>query len=272
MRILLFGGGLGNQIFEYAFYLYIKRLFPNAKVYGVYNRFWLNEHNGLEINKFFDVQLPPRSLYSDVLSVGFYLYKKVCPKSRFLDLNTKRMENETAIFFNAYKLNKQYIPKEHDWLAFKNEIILQKENEEILKKIKSVNSYFIHVRRGDYLSPKYKSRFSNTCTIEYYLKAISIVKKKVDHPTFFCFSDDIEWMKANMNIENAVYVDWNIGDTSFVDLLLMSYCEGGIIANSTFSYWGARLGKRKEIVIYPLKWINSKEMTPNIFPNSWIGI
>lgn len=271
MRILLFGGGLGNQIFQYAFYCYLRRRFPKEKVFGVYNKFWLREHNGLEINKRFNVALPPRSFLIDLLSGLLYFLKIVHPKTKLLDLSTRIFQNENALFLNAYKLNHSFIPEVSDWISFKK-FSLSGQNLHVYRKIKSTQSIFIHVRRGDYLSEKYKHRFENTCTVEYYRKALSVIYEKVEDPVFFCFSDDIEWMKLNLALDNATFIDWNTGADSYIDMYLMSQCYGGIIANSTFSYWGARLGLAKNLILYPQRWINSDLGQPDIFPEGWIEI
>lgn len=89
----------------------------------------------------------------------------------------------------------------------------------------------------------------------------------------FAFSDDIPWMREHLVTlpKNTVFVDWNKGRDSYLDMYLMSNCKAGIIANSTFSYWGARLGEEK-YVIYPSKWINSSFGAFDIFEESWQGI
>ena len=91
---------------------------------------------------------------------------------------------------------------------------------------------------------------------------------KLKHPdaTFFVFSNDMEWTKNNiLNLgKRVVYVDWNQGDDSYLDMFLMSHCKACIMANSTFSFWGAKIGSRKDI-IYPAKWSNSPFGNPDIF-------
>ena len=112
----------------------------------------------------------------------------------------------------------------------------------------------------------------NICTTEYYNKAVHIIKKEISNPTFYIFSDDIEWVKNNLPLENACYIDWNTGNQSIYDMYLMTNAKAHIIANSTFSYWGAMLSKSSLITIYPKKWFNSKFAVPNIFPQNWIGL
>ena len=87
---------------------------------------------------------------------------------------------------------------------------------------------------------------------------------------FFVFSDDIDWAKSIINVPNVTFVNNNKGKDSYIDMFLMSLCHHNIIANSTFSYWAARLNKKTNMVIYPSKWYNT--FTPDIFPESWCGI
>lgn len=273
MKILYFGGGLGNQIFEYAFYLYLKKKFPNEKIIGYYNKNKLKEHNGLEINQWFNIKLPHSSWYAGFICLFMYFAKKI-NLTKYVDISNRNFNNNKAIVINAYKFNKQYIPNDHKWIEFNIDIAnLSLQNRQTLNLIKASNSVFIHVRRGDYLSPKYIKRFQGTCTLDYYNKAIHRIKEHIKSPTFFIFSDDMNWAKRNI-ITNCktIYIDWNTKENSPLDMFLMSQCKAGIIANSTFSYWGAQLGISNKFIIYPSKWINSEDGNPDIFNEQWIKI
>ena len=137
--------------------------------------------------------------------------------------------------------------------------------------IQGTQSVSLHIRRGDYLDPENLERYGGICTIEYYMKGISIIKNYFERPSFFIFSNDMEWVKENMDIPNPVYIDINKGKDSYMDMYLMSRCKANIIANSSFSYWGAMLNiNPSPLVVYPQKWFNN--YTPDIFPQSWIGI
>lgn len=81
----------------------------------------------------------------------------------------------------------------------------------------------------------------------------------------------MSWVKKNLLIPSPIYIDWNNGKDSYIDMFLMSNCLYAIIANSTFSYWGATLGRKKEIIVYPAKWVNEPYTAPCIFPNHWIA-
>lgn len=270
MKILVFGGGLGNQIFGYAFSEYIRNEYPDQKVYGVYNESYLSEHYGLEINKWFDVDLPPSKWYISGLTYALYAVKKLTGWTGLLDLNQVVMQKKDALVYFAQHTDKRYIP-EGDWLRFKiTDEVLGRQNIDLLNEIRNSNSIFVHIRRGDYLSPKYIDRFRGCCTLDYYHRALDYTNKNIKNPKYFVFSNDIEWSKENLKIDAPIYVDWNIGEQSPIDMYLMSQCKSGIIANSTFSYWGAVLGRKKEIVIYPNKWINPPFSVGDLFFEDWI--
>lgn len=268
MKIIVFGGGLGNQIFGYAFSQYLIR--NGEKVYGIYNKRWLNEHHGLELNTVFEVNLPLSALAAKIVCTSLFLLKKVGLYKNKIDMGTRTF-NPDAIIYHGCKANKRFIPEGNDWIKFKD-IALNEKNKEVLAEIRSTNSVFVHVRRGDYLSDRYRALYEGTCPLTYYKEALSLVENNITKSNYFVFSDDIEWTKKNLGLSNATYIHWNTGTDSYIDMFLMSNCKAGIIANSTFSFWGARLGNEKQIVTYPEKWINTNDGAPDIFPDSWIKL
>lgn len=273
MKILVFTGGLGNQIFEYAFYLYLKKVFPNEHFYGLYGK-KLSEHYGLELDKWFQVNLPTQPWWVLPVTGIFYIYKQCFPNSQCLDLNQLDLIHPKAMVFFPFKFNKKFVPSESNWLQWEiDEATLSDDNKGILSEIRQTNSCFIHIRRGDYLHPAYKSLFENCCTLEYYQGALVLMKKKHPDVKLICFSDDMTWVRDNMDMgTDALYVDWNTDKDSPLDMYLMSQCKNAIIANSTFSYWGARLGVKKECVIYPHRWWNKETGNPDIFMDEWVGV
>jgi len=127
--------------------------------------------------------------------------------------------------------------------------------------------YRFHIRRGDFISETSDNNISNT---DYYDRAIQIISQKMAHPLFIFFSNDIEWVKKCFNLSNAMYVDWNTGIDDWQDMYLMSQCKHNIIANSTFSWWGAYLNANAEkIVVCPSVFIKNIK-TPNIYPAEWV--
>jgi hypothetical protein len=179
------------------------------------------------------------------------------------------------------------MPNWHTYL-FPNEIkdILNKlfifpdfndnKNKNLQQIITSTNSVSIHLRRLDYMTdPKWRCSHGDICDIDYYVNAVTYIKQHVPNSQFVVFSDTSEWVKSNLPIENAIYVDWNKGKYSFRDMQLMSLCKHNIIANSSFSWWGAWLNQNpNKIVIAPIKWLNRHDNTYSlkfIFPE-WITI
>jgi hypothetical protein len=127
------------------------------------------------------------------------------------------------------------------------------------------NTCSIHVRRGNYVE---RQNFHPLQTIEYYKQAISIIG---ENTLFLIFSDDIEWCKINLNfIENKIFISGNL---DYQDLYLMSKCNHNIIANSTFSWWGAWLNNyNNKKVIYPSHWFNNGPDSSEIGGENWIKI
>ena len=147
------------------------------------------------------------------------------------------------------------------------------KNKALLLGIDNSNSVSIHVRRGDYVSNQTTNQFHGVCSLAYYRKAIKSIKDKVKNPIFYVFSDDPEWCKDNLTIaEKTTYISHNSGEKSWEDMRLMSHCKYNIIANSSFSWWGAWLNDNPtKIVIAPQKWFNDPSIdTQDVIPDSWL--
>jgi hypothetical protein len=153
---------------------------------------------------------------------------------------------------------------------------LSEKNLEIEKRISQTNSISVHIRRCDYVNDPATNKIHGTCNIEYYLKAVQLMKEKVPDPHFFIFSDDTDWASENIVFDgNKEYITNNVGNDSCFDIYLMSLCKHNIIANSSFSWWGAWLNQNKEkIIIAPDRWFVDEEMNDKckIVPSEWIKI
>lgn len=150
-----------------------------------------------------------------------------------------------------------------------------KKDVEILARIHECNSVSIHIRRADYVTDANANKAHGTCPIEYYNKAASIIAGKVADPHFFVFSDDHGWAKENIKINYpTVYVNHNNSDTNYQDLRLMASCKHNIIANSSFSWWGAWLNENpNKIVITPQRWFaDTNRDTSDLIPSTWTRI
>jgi hypothetical protein len=149
--------------------------------------------------------------------------------------------------------------------------ITDEVNHGFLSSIRECNSVAVHIRRGDYLEAAYRDRFFGICDDEYYENAMEYVRDRVDNPRFFVFSNDVRWCEEHYGgCEDVVIVKGNDEDACYNDLNLMRYCRHDIIANSSFSWWGAWLNENAEkIVIAPKVWLNG-EKTPDIWCDGWI--
>ena len=148
-------------------------------------------------------------------------------------------------------------------------------NRETAEMILNSESVSLHVRRGDYVtSPEYREIY-DICNLGYYERCIKYITDRVKSAHFFIFSDDSEWAKNNLKIPfPTTFVGHNNDKTNYEDLRLMSQCQHNIIANSSFSWWGAWLNANPgKIVCAPEKFIRLRNFdTKDILPENWIKI
>jgi len=143
------------------------------------------------------------------------------------------------------------------------------------EKIRNNNSVSLHIRRGDYISNEATNKFHGTCDLNYYTKAVNYINSLVKNPYYYIFSDDLDWCKKNINkIFNGQLVSFIKNSEDSVDLQLMMQCKNSIIANSSFSWWGAWLNSNpKNITIAPQKWFQSTDLNQShILPENWIKL
>ena len=140
------------------------------------------------------------------------------------------------------------------------------QNKAIAREMAASTSVSIHVRRGDYL--RY---FPNNVLDEaYYGPAMAYFTERFKDVHFFIFSNDISWCREHLSAERISFVDWNTGKDSPYDMWLMTQCKHNIIANSSFSWWGAWLNNNPEkIVIAPGRWFDEFS-TPDIYCKDWV--
>jgi hypothetical protein len=148
-------------------------------------------------------------------------------------------------------------------------------NKNLLEIISGCNSVSLHIRRGDYVSNRSTMEIHGVLGIDYYVRALDLMEEKVKDPQIFVFSDDIHWARENLKTDLPLhFIDHNGAEKNYEDLRLMSNCKNHIIANSSFSWWGAWLSSNPEKnVITPLNWFNQSNMdTRDLIPASWYRI
>ena len=149
---------------------------------------------------------------------------------------------------------------------------LQARNDETVRRMEGTCSVSVHIRRGDYLDEINRELFGGICTEIYYEKAMEYMKNRFPDAKFFLFSDDISYVKEHFQGEQYQIIDWNYGKDSFYDMMLMSRCRHNICANSTFSFWGARLNRHGDkIMIRPSVHKNTQICVPEQMKELWKG-
>ena len=273
-------GGLGNQMFQFATGFAIAKK-NNVRLSLDLN--YINQRqlfNGFELDKVFDIYskvsflnkaLSLQSInFKEILNkidVTFYNFKEPhfhytskildIPKHSFLDGYW-----QSELYFKDYakEIRKIFYFSDH----------LDKQNHLISNDINQSNSISIHIRRGDFLLKRNDNHYINLK--EYYLKAINESSKFFKNPKYFIFTDDPSWVTDNFVLDHSYFIVAVNQDTkSFYDMHLMSLCKSNIIANSSFSWWGAWLNNKKDKIIYaPKNWFKDKSIsTDDLIPSSW---
>jgi len=285
--IIKIAGGLGNQMFQYAFYQLCIDLGYNASIdisYYDKNRC----HNGFELIKIFSIDAkyanPNLSeILGDFNNNVYNRFRRALIGNRKSLIKESNFSYEKLInlaydnvYFNGYWQNELFFKNISDSLRkdFKFQVNINElsiSNKSFLEEISNGETVSLHIRRGDYLNIPLHN---GCCTEEYYLKAIQKILELHENVKFFIFSDDIEWcMKIFDNI-TPIYVSGNATKSSFLDMFLMSKCKHNIIANSTFSWWSAWLNENSnKTVICPRKWFNNETINNDyVTPESWFKI
>lgn len=281
-------GGLGNQMFQYAIG---KSISVTRNVDFKIDTFKINNSNyvarDFSLSKFnISVELANISEVKDFHNSKYldFIIGKLYQKN--IRFSNKIFEKKPFYFDEKMlSLNNGYL--DGYWQCYKyfediREVLLEEftlvnemnlENKLIYNKIKELNSVSIHIRRGDYVKDKKNNAIYNVFGIEYYHNAIDFIANKIDNPYFFVFSDDLEWASKNLFLSNATYVDVNSSKNPENDLILMANCKHNIIANSTFSWWGAWLNDNpNKITIAPKRWMSTIDDLYDLYPDTWISL
>ncbi|MDR2562944.1 MAG: alpha-1,2-fucosyltransferase [Prevotellaceae bacterium] len=273
MKIICLQGGLGNQMFQYAFYRYmmkrgfVVRLDASSKS--------LNDHTGFELLRVFpNIKIENKTNSYAVRRIKHIIFSNL-QKHRFGfvakdEASDLRERTFSEWLYYGYWQQYAYINEMREELM--NDFYftsLDENNVEAAEQMQRAASVSVHIRRGDYTTGKI---FSGICTADYYSAAVKLIENKIKNPVFFVFSDDVEWVRKNIVIPQAQYIDKNSGTNSFRDMQLMSLCKHNIIANSSFSWWGAWLNANvNKTVILPKKWSNIN-LPINLNIAEWIDL
>ena len=285
-------GGLGNQMFQYAFCTALNEKGQKTRLsFSCY--LYYEHHNGFELARAFKLKLPlPSRMLNFFLQHAGFLYKNKLAAGFFRrvinrhEAKQRVYKEKKEFLFDGEVFNQQHVFFTGTWqseLYFKDaaaqiqkQFVFEKPadtaNKKLINEINNSNAVSLHIRRGDYLNSHWKESLTVIKNMEYYKEAAALLAKHVDRPRYFVFSDDMEWVKANLPLPGCTYVENNKGNESYRDMYLMSLCKHNIIANSTFSWWGAWLNTNPDkIVIMPEKWMNNNTCE-GLIVKEWIKL
>jgi hypothetical protein len=255
MIITKLQGGLGNQLFQWAV---TKSLSIKYNTEYYFDNYYFSLKKNDDVSKFtLDIE--------NIVNININNYVGKLPII-YDDFIHKDISDNSIL--DGYWQSEKYFIEIEDIIRNELEINLDTYNY-ILNKypIINENTLSIHIRRGDYTKLQHIHPLQN---LDYYKKAYDIIND--NSINVLVFSDDIEWCKNNIKFDNITYIE---GETNIVDMYIMSLCKHNIIANSSFSWWGAWLNKNKnKKVIAPINWFGSSSnfYTGDIIPEKWIRI
>lgn len=245
MIIVHFMGGFANQIFQYAFYLKLSEIYGSTNIFADISHFDnCKDHGGFKLNSFVKLQYinitNDKTILINENNYSSFIYN---PKKKYL--------------FVGYWQDEKFFPSNKQMLyEIFNISKLKLNNKTILNEINSTTSVSIHIRRGDYLNNYIHGNIANEI---YFTNAISYINSLIKNPSYFVFSDDIEWCKQNLEFNNKVTFISGNEQCVEQDIILMSQCKHNIISNSSFSWWAQELNKNpNKIVVTPEYWFNQK--------------
>ena len=281
-------GGLGNQMFQYATGLAIASMrgqelkldatgyddprVINSDTPRKYGMCAFNLSGGIAAIDEVSKARNPYGIFSKALR---FFNQKVL-KKYYADYNP-------GFFRKSNKYIEGYFQSEKNFADVKEKVIreftLKKEfvSDVFLaekNKIDKIKSVSVHIRRGDYVSDPKTNSTHGVCSKEYYERAMGLIRSKIESPIFSFFSDDIEWVKKEFGEHSDFRYVSSPNLKEYEELILMSLCAHNIIANSSFSWWGAYLNQNpNKIVIAPKKWVNIESNPhPNIILEWWMRI
>lgn len=290
MIIVKLTDGLGNQMFQYAAgrrlaYYHNTDLFLDITDYAndPLRKF---ELDNLQIK----AAIAPPDLIkqvpfsrTDVLRLGirklYEMDKEFCfMKENDLDFHEEILSLPDNSYLDGYWQNEKYFLDIAEIISSEFSFVKPPSviNQKLIRDFQKCNSVSLHIRRGDYVSNQRNRKIHGILPVEYYRKTLNLIEEKVIDPHIFVFSDDLPWARDNIKTNLPLhFISHNKLEKNFEDLRLMSNCKHHIIANSSFSWWGAWLsGNKNKLVIAPLKWFSDEKMNnrQTIVPDNWIKI
>lgn len=285
MVIIEMSGGLGNQMFQYALYRKFESIGKDVKLDTSFFRS-KQRLRKLELG-IFGIKCNTITDREAAYIRGYGYHDSILDKIRYklhtsgyqiyedkIETYQPEIFDMDDIYLSGYWQNEKYFAdiSEEIRKVFQFRGGIDSKNKEILYRIQNENSVSIHVRRSDYLSDENRIVYGGICTDKYYNNAVTYIREQVMKPYFYLFTDDAEWVRGHLYYPDMTIVEHNSGANAYMDMYLMSQCKHNIIANSSFSWWGAWLNQNEEkIVLTPERWFANHDTT-EMFCENWIPI
>lgn len=295
MIIVKLQGGLGNQMFQYAIG---RRLALLHQVDLKLDLTELLDRTAKANFTFRDYELGVfqiNSLIAEVEEVSLFNQNDIVSKIKRLFIPIKLVLEKSLnfepmiqysgdqVYLNGYWQSEKYFESIRTVLlsdftlrqSFLDKHTADEQIKTIKNHIETTPSVSVHFRRGDYITETITNSVHGTCTVDYYRNAINLILEKVESVHLFLFSDDPEWVLINQLFDDLPTTVVTTSD-KHLDMYLMSLCQHNIIANSSFSWWGAWLNRNQEkIVIAPKMWFRKDDLnqqTQDLIPQNWIRL
>lgn len=285
-------GGLGNQMFQYAAGRALAIAQGSDFLVDVSDLNAAPQHQGFELSRVFNCPVnlannehvrsvlgwqssrPVRDIFSHSWLTAFRTRHLVIEPHFDYWPGFRKLPPPSYLI--GYWQSEQYFREIADLIRadFGFHRALTGQNFALDKRIAETNSVSLHVRRGDYVSNPHAFAIHGVCSIQYYEAAIKYVAERIPSPIFYIFSDDMQWVRSHLEVRHpCCYVDNNIGADSYIDMQLMSHCKHNIVANSSFSWWGAWLNRNADkLVVAPSRWFANNIKTPDLLPSTWVAL
>lgn len=286
MIISSLNGGLGNQMFQYAAgkalaQRHLVGLGLDIRIYDGPSQFDFGlNHFAISAKILTPAELPPSRKTN---KLHYLIWRSGLIHPYFVDqkqdgFNPKFFDIRDNTYLLGYWQSERFFLDSADTIAkdFRITTAPTAQNAHMATKIQNVNAASLHIRRGDYISDTMANATHGVCSLDYYEQALAhLAANGQDATEAFVFSDDPAWAHENLRMSlPRTIVDINDSDHQYEDLRLMSLCKYNIIANSSFSWWGAWLNRSPDKkVIAPKEWFRDmSKKNPDICPPDWIRI
>ena len=292
MIVVRLMGGLGNQMFQYALGRALShRLGVELKL----DLSWFSDQNKSVTRRDYQLaalntvasiatkddldrlRVPGRGWFADIAGMLNPFYRKTYIRERGFQFDPTMLNSQDDVYLEGFWQSERYFKEISEILRqeFTLRTALDEHGHRLKDLIVGCRSVSLHFRRGDYVTSQTANKFHGTCSLDYYREAVDVIRNRVSSPHFFIFSDEPSWVRKAFPLDlPSTFIGGDGPRPAPEEMYLMSKCRHHVMANSTFSWWGAWLqGSTGNTVIAPQKWFSSSAVnTSDLLPEQWIRI